>query len=166
MCEEEGGARTKMRACKSDGEGDNDDVIVAWGQQRCHCCVVRCVRMKVRAMVRVCEDGGKCLKGDDKGDGDNNNNIVTQGQQRCRCHCCVVGCLRMRVRAMARVCEDEGDSEDNDDDIVAWGQHHCHRHHHCHVVGCLRTRVRAMVRVCKDKGLKGNNEGEGDGKGV
>ena len=63
---------------------------------------------------------------------------------------------------MVRVCEDEGDGEDNDDDIVAQGQHRCRRHRRRHVVGRPRTRVRAMVRVCEDEGLKGDDEGDGE----
>ena len=122
--------------------------------------------MKVRAMVRVCEDGGKCLKGDDEGDGDNNNNIVARGQQRCHRRLCVVGRPRMRVRAMARVRKDEGDGKDNNDNIVARGQHCCRRCRCRHVVGRPRTRVRAMVRVREDEGLKGDDEGEGNGKGA
>ena len=74
---------------------------------------------------------------------------------------------------MVRVCEDkdeglkgddEGDSND-DDNIVAWGQQHCHCCH-CHIVGHPRTRVSMMVRVHEDEGLKGDDKGDGNSEGA
>ena len=84
------------RVCEDEGDSEDNDDIVAWGQQRCcrrH--VVGHPRMRVRVRARVHED---------EGEGEDDNNIVARGQQHCHCHCChVVGHPRTRVRAMVRI---------------------------------------------------------------